>query len=629
MVPTRRRAAGRFAPVVTLLLASSLAACRAASADSDMATSNLGGVDPALEAAARANLDRIAKEIDQSHLANYALPGTGADPFVKALKLEYANEPDQLERRFKVLASMVFFSAPEVATDGAVGRLTPFHGMDDAAFGLLMRNEDFVFGSHVAFNGNSPNGVRPFSVCETKYLIGISTGKVDDAAFATGHALTSYDAYAQAYASFAASCDEKDKSEWYNFRGLGGLRPTWLESNFSDRVLRYMLKSCRHPSALNQAGCDRFAGGRHGFRDAKNTAMALREVVYSLDPSAQIDGKSDEKYINDPNDLGVFVDDQDGDGVGEWLAPGPATLVAGAKIALDSGKKATVSADGASLTLDDGSQLAFTAAAVQIQSTGTFTGALPVTFTIADGTTQTAKVSAGALAPITRVDARWSADNLAKPDLGFTSMFKPDGCSGATPSPDSCELLHRFYSLIDRHENFYQTYSAVDSTSPVIASQPSPLVACSITLAASHQWDTAGTPVGGTAGFIFLMRIPYAQILVGDTRSIDTLGRLNAQDPLHSGPKVLALQDIYAGTAQLDMSKVWFDIATLSHNQFSTEHEISKFGSVPAEQIEGMLVVRRPAAMTPNTPPPPPPATDAGAGSPDADVPAEPPPNQP
>ena len=219
---------------------------------------------------------------------------------------------------------------------------------------------------------------------------------------------------------------------------------------------------------------------------------------------------------------------------------------------------------------------------MQIQSTGTFTGALPVTFTIADGTTQTAKVSAGALAPITRVDARWSADNLAKPDLGFTSMFKPDGCSGATPSPDSCELLHRFYSLIDRHENFYQTYSAVDSTSPVIASQPSPLVACSITLAASHQWDTAGTPVGGTAGFIFLMRIPYAQILVGYTRSIDTLGRLNAQDPLHSGPKVLALQDIYAGTAQLDMSKVWFDIATLSHNQFSTEHDVG-FGKAGQE----------------------------------------------
>jgi hypothetical protein len=46
------------------------------------------------------------------------------------------------------------------------------------------------------------------------------------------------------------------------------------------------------------------------------------------------------------------------------------------------------------------------------------------------------------------------------------------------------------------------------------------------------------------------------------------------------------------------MSKAWLDIATLSNNAYSQEHEISKFGSVPAEQIEGILVVRRPAAMS-------------------------------
>jgi hypothetical protein len=47
----------------------------------------------------------------------------------------------------------------------------------------------------------------------------------------------------------------------------------------------------------------------------------------------------------------------------------------------------------------------------------------------------------------------------------------------------------------------------------------------------------------------------------------------------------------------LDMKKVWLDVATLSHNQYANEHEISKFGSVPADQIEGILVVRLPKAM--------------------------------
>jgi hypothetical protein len=45
------------------------------------------------------------------------------------------------------------------------------------------------------------------------------------------------------------------------------------------------------------------------------------------------------------------------------------------------------------------------------------------------------------------------------------------------------------------------------------------------------------------------------------------------------------------------MDKVWLDIASLSDNEFESEHEISKFGAVPAEQIEGILVVRKPAAM--------------------------------
>jgi hypothetical protein len=33
-----------------------------------------------------------------------------------------------------------------------------------------------------------------------------------------------------AYTAFAATCPQKDKDEWYNFRGLGALRPSWVES---------------------------------------------------------------------------------------------------------------------------------------------------------------------------------------------------------------------------------------------------------------------------------------------------------------------------------------------------------------------------------------------------------------
>jgi hypothetical protein len=144
----------------------------------------------------------------------------------------------------------------------------------------------------------------------------------------------------------------------------------------------------------------------------------------------------------------------------------------------------------------------------------------------------------------------------------------------------------------------------MSGTTSIISQQPSPLVACSVTLRASHEWDDAGTPPGGHAGFIYLMRIPFAEILSSDARSIDTLGRLKdangdgaPDDDLRAGPKVATIERLYSGDLPLEMDKVWLDIATLSNNAYATEHEISKFGSVPAEQIEGILVVRRPAAM--------------------------------
>ena len=162
------------------------------------------------------------------------------------------------------------------------------------------------------------------------------------------------------------------------------------------------------------------------------------------------------------------------------------------------------------------------------------------------------------------------------------------GCTGASLDPAQCPLMRRFYSMIDRHENFYQTFSALTPTYYGISSQPSPLVACSITLGASHQWDAAGTPPGGTAGFIFLMRIPFKDILTGNDTSVATL---------MPGPKTTSIQCLYAGTGKLDFSSLWLDVASLSNNQYETEHEISAFGAVRADQIEGILVIRKPAAV--------------------------------
>jgi hypothetical protein len=54
---------------------------------------------------------------------------------------------------------------------------------------------------------------------------------------------------------------------------------------------------------------------------------------------------------------------------------------------------------------------------------------------------------------------------------------------------------------------------------------------------------------------------------------------------------------LYNGTGKLDFESLWLDIASLSNNQFESEHEISAFGAVKAEQIEGILVIRKPAAV--------------------------------
>src|SRR6185436_6499263 len=97
----------------------------------------------------------------------------------------------------------------------------------------------------------------------------------------------------------------------------------------------------------------------------------------------------------------------------------------------------------------------------------------------------------------------------------------------------------------------------------------------------------------GNAGFVFVTRIAFADILAGDEPSVDTLSLAGAPA---GRPPITRLGDVERGAAPLDLSTQWLDVATLSSNKFHKEHEISKLGSVAAEQIEGILVVRLPAA---------------------------------
>ncbi len=490
----------------------------------------------ALRAAAMENLHRISKEIDLSQVRTYGLSGTPEEQFMGALEVEYARNPDQLKARLKALSSMVFFSLPEVTTP-AIGTITPFHGLDEAGFEGLMSIEDQVF-SQLVYNNGGVQGVRPFSVCETRFMI--------EKFVRPTRAYPGFGSYKAEYATFAASCPQKDKDEWYNFRGLGGLRPSWLESNIQDRFLRRMAKQCQAPTGTWIAECARWNADRLAYRQAGNKQLASRFMFYTA---------ADEQYLADPNNLLLLLEDRTGDGIGEFLRPGAVTLKSGEQGTLD------------------------------IRSNGTFSGGLK--FTPTGGVER--NIAAEDVEAESAIDPRFGKEMLALPDLGLSKVFSdPTGCTGTSPSPESCPLLKRFYVTIDRHENFYQTYTAMTPSSSSLGSQPSPLVACSITLRASHQWDTAGTPQGGTAGFIFLMRIPFKQILAGIEKSVSTLS---------PGPEVTPIQHLYTGHAELDLGKLWLDIATLSNNQYENEHEISKFGAVPAEQIEGILVVRRPAAV--------------------------------
>jgi len=523
---------------LVLVTSLSLAACGVEPADD----TGSGGKadDPASEAAlierATANLARVAAEIDRMHLSSYGLEGDAGEQFFTALELEYATtEPDQFAARLQALASMVFFAAPDILPPEG-GKTTPFHGLDMDQFDVLMAIEDQVWAELVAGNGGSSNGVRPFSVCETRYMI--------ETFVRPRVALGSMADYAAGYRAFAASCPEADLAEWYNFRGLGSLRPSWVESNVMDRFLRRMAARCQGPDPGWEAECARWDEDRLAYRLDKNREIAARFMHY--DPAQ-------EARLADTSDEVVLFEDRTGDGVAEFLMDGSAQLKSGEPIDFD------------------------------IMKTGDFTGLMK-----AEVGTAMISVRGENLFSESAAHPEVTRELVEQDDMGLTTVFSdPAGCTGEAPVPEACPLLQRFTVLIDRHEDFYQTYTSLRPDSASISSQPSPLVACSITLAAAHAWDSAGTPPGGSAGFIFLMRIPFKQILAGSETSVSTL---------RPGPDVLSIADLYAGD-ELDMNRVWLDIATLSHNLFASEHEISKFGAVPAEQIEGILVVRTPATM--------------------------------
>lgn len=495
-------------------------------------------VSAALLAAARGNLDRIDREIDRTHLANYGLTGSLTDQFMTALSAEYEKQhPEMYAARVKALASMIFFALPDVMPP-ADGHKTPFHGLDMDQFAALATIEDDIFDELIQLNG-STNGVRPFSVCETDFIIETYVRpKVAFPGFADHKA---------AYTAHAQSCAQKDKDEWYNFRGLGGLRPSWVESNLADRFLRRMAKQCRNPSAKWKDECAVWDADRLGYRQRQNRSLAARTMFYAHD---------DEAYLIDSDNSLVLLEDHNGDGIGEYLRPGPVTL--------KDGRKGTL----------------------QVNSTGEFSGNLKF---VPDGTTTAKSITPDQVVAIDTVDPKWDPALLDQSDLGLHTIFSDaTGCTGASIDEKQCPLMQRFYSMIDRHENFYRTYSALSPDFSGISSQPSPLVACSITLQAAHHWDTAGTPADGTAGFIFLMRIPFKDILTGNDTSVATI---------MPGPKTTSIQSVYAGAGAIDFDSLWLDIASLSNNQFESEHEISAFGAVKAEQIEGILVVRKPAAV--------------------------------
>lgn len=485
-----------------------------------------------LEDAVAKNLRRVEHDIDVGHLDHYGLNGPQWLRFRTALWVEFGDRYEDIQRRrMEVLASIAFVRAPELLPP-SFGRKMPFHGMDEAAYKRLINIEDRVFNKLVSLNGGRKGGVPPFSVCETKYMI---EHHVNDptSPLATAWTMDSamWEAYRTGYTAYAASCPKADLDEWYNFRGLGKLRPTWLESNLMDRFTRRLRSMCRWKHWDSE--CQGFFGDPLPYRDWRAQDVSRRFLHYAPDQEAT---------LANPNSDVLLVPDRDGDGVGELVTP----------------KSTWTDANGQTQQ-------------VTLTSTGKFSGTL---------NTEPWRIN---LTTAVHPDYRPQVD-LARPDMGLTRFLPEGSCKDPNPTPENCPLLKRLYVLVDRHVDFYNTYTNLDWDDHWIGKQPSPLVACSVTLGAADDW--ARMSPSGTDGFVYVMRVPFRDIVAGRAMSSSTLA---------TPPHVTTLPDIYNGKAQLDFTRAWLDIATLSNNIYAHEHEISKYGWVRTEQIEGIIYVGTPA----------------------------------
>src|SRR5205085_12517174 len=87
------------------------------------------------------------------------------------------------------------------------------------------------------------------------------------------------------------------------------------------------------------------------------------------------------------------------------------------------------------------------------------------------------------------------------------------------------------------------------------------------------QW--AHNSPAGTDGFVFVMRVPFKDVLAATPTKVAS-GTL---------PEVTTIQELYTRGTPLDFDRLWVDVASLSNNLYESEHEISKYGYVRAEQI--------------------------------------------
>ena len=565
--------------------------------------------------AALAGLRYVNAEIDDSmHLGKYQLGGERAQRFLVALHMEYGQERDILEARVKSVGSMIFFEASGI-TPPEDGHLTPFHGMTTEDFHRLESMHTNVWNYHEELNRqlnpdlhNVKVGVRPLSVCEQKFMIE-AYAKPDASTGVPRYSWTSFDEYSQNFAQWLRdgdaagnpNCGAEDFEQWYNFRGLGGLRPTWIESNVMERTVRKMVGKCDNGVRSGwEEECAAWHADRYAYRWDVNQQLFSRFWYYA---------EEDEDYMAGTSNQVVLIEDEDGDGIGEFLRPGTTCL------RRDYDYDTGVCDRDVNLT---------------IQSTGQFSARIYACsaedMSLPDSQSDCA-VNADDVVYETAVNSNFGliADDWQnQSDFGLMTLFSDPnpqgvagldgttatgGCMAEVPSPAECPLLKRFYTMIDRHESFYQTYSALQQDYYNLSSQPSPLVASSVTIGESDDWTRAGLPDGGEAGFIFLMRVPYRWVLTGSPRNLSTLesaavqGYFAENQGLYGADyhptRTLAVQDVYTGERELDMSRIWVDIASLSNDLYSGENEISKYGAVPAEQIESIIVVRKPVDLPP------------------------------